>query len=118
MKLTIEEFTEAITVMNDVSGTMRISRPVEIQLGAFLRSRSRFDFLADLNINPIQDIANRFWQHVETVKVLLEPDGSYYSKQQRRFYNRVKGIHKAMLSDGLCWVQLPFVEEAQKLRLN
>jgi hypothetical protein len=60
--------------------------------------------------------SERFWQRVEDLLPLLEPNGYYYDKRRRDFYKVAWRIAEVMQEAGYYWVTEAVVKEAQAVK--
>jgi hypothetical protein len=107
-----EELQTAIDMVNDVTGTHRVSRCVErnvlqrmgIPVQIFHSTPRKYIAIDKLSSLRVQEIMN-----------LLNFDGSYYSHNQRTTFVSAKRIAKELLNDDIGDYHWRDIKEAQKL---
>lgn len=122
MNITRTVFQNACNALDDVAGTMSVSRCIE-QDAARLFPTDDFvaylDWLHDLILEdlPISEMTpcQRYESAVNDVIEVLEPDGTLYLEDYRTYLDSDKQILFAINRHlGMAWIHAPHVREARK----
>lgn len=124
MNITRTVFQNACNAVDDIAGTMSVSRCIE-QDAARLFPTDDFmaylDWLHDLITEdlPCEDMtpAQRYESAVNDVLEVLEPDSTLYLEDYRTYLDTDKQILFAINRHfGMAWIHAPHVKEARKRR--
>jgi hypothetical protein len=114
-------FDAARAVCDAIQGTLTIRRPIEDDAAAYFRyrqwQRTNWTSKPEKGLLRADCALERFWQGVEQIHSLLEPDGSFYCAVSRKFFKKPRTILAALHAQHLIHLSKNQVIEAMRRRI-